>query len=278
MSVARLMHDPLGRPLIMGIVNVTPDSFSDGGKFINQNKAVEHGVMLLQQGAHILDIGGESSRPGAQAVEIKEEIGRVVPVIEKLAKHGACISIDTRNAATMRAALNAGASVINDISALEYDSGSIDVAAQAQVPVILMHKRGDPATMQEKPFYNNVVEDVYTYLDSRINACETAGIEKKNIIIDPGIGFGKTIEHNMLLHRNIRKFQGLGCEILFGSSRKRFIAELSSGENASERLPGSLASVLWARSQGVRMFRVHDVKETVQALKIYDAISMASAS
>lgn len=278
MSVARLMHDPLGNPVIMGIVNVTPDSFSDGGHFLNKNKAVEHGVMLLQQGAHILDIGGESSRPGAQVVEINEEIDRVVPVIEQLTKHGACISIDTRNAATMQAALNAGASLINDISALEHDSESIAVVSQAHVPVILMHKRGEPATMQKKPFYNNVVGDVYTYLDSRIKVCETAGIERKNIIIDPGIGFGKTVEHNLLLHRNISKFQDLGCEILFGSSRKRFIAELSNGEDASERLPGSLASVLWARSQGVRMFRVHDVKETVQALKIYDAISMASAS
>ena len=273
-----MIHDPHRQPLIMGIVNVTPDSFSDGGKFINENKAVEHGVMLLQQGAHILDIGGESTRPGAQPVEINEEIDRVVPVIERLKGHGACLSIDTRNSATMRAALKAGASLVNDISALEHDSQSMGMVSKAQVPVILMHKRGEPSTMQEKPFYNNVVDDVYTYLDKRIEACETAGIERKNVIIDLGIGFGKTLEHNVLLHRNISKFFDLGCEILLGSSRKRFIAELSCGEDASMRLPGSLASVLWARSQGVRMFRVHDVRETVQALKIYDAISMASAS
>jgi dihydropteroate synthase len=152
------------------------------------------------------------------------------------------------------------------------------VAVKSQVPVILMHKRGEPKNMQERPFYINVVDDVYSYLDRRINVCETAGIERKNIIIDPGIGFGKTLEHNVLLHSNISKFHNLGCEILFGSSRKRFIADLSCGEDASSRLPGSLASVIWARSQGVRIFRVHDVKETVQALKVYDAISMASAS
>lgn len=201
-----------------------------------------------------------------------------MPVIERLKEHGACLSIDTRNAATMRAALSAGASLVNDISALEHDSESITVASEAQVPVILMHKRGNPVDMQENPIYNNVVAEVYAYLDSRIKACETAGIERKNIIIDPGIGFGKTLEHNFLLHRNIKKFQDLGCEILLGSSRKRFIAEASLGEDAFSRLPGSLASVLWARSQGVRLFRVHDVKETVQALKIYDAISMASPS
>lgn len=278
MSVSQLMHDPLMRPVIMGIVNVTPDSFSDGGRFINENKAVEHGVMLLEQGAHILDIGGESTRPGAQAIDIKEEIKRVVPVIERLKKQGACISIDTRNAETMRAALDAGVDIINDISALEHNSESIVVVSQAQVPVILMHKCGNPEDMQQNPFYNNVVDDVYAYLHGRIKACETAGIEKKSIIVDPGIGFGKTVEHNILLHRNISKFQSLGVEILLGSSRKRFIAELSNGEDASARLPGSLASVIWARSQGVRIFRVHDVRETVQSLKIYDAISSASLS
>ncbi|MAE51503.1 MAG: dihydropteroate synthase [Micavibrio sp.] len=277
MSVSELVHDPAAPPIVMGIVNVTPDSFSDGGKFINENKAIEHGVKLLEEGAQILDIGGESTRPGSQRVEIQEEIDRILPVIEGLKKYGACLSVDTRNAATMRAALDAGASIINDISALEYDSESIFLAVGRQVPVILMHMQGSPDTMQENPSYNNVIEDIYVYLQKRIRACETAGIERKNVIIDPGIGFGKTLEHNLLIHRNISKFFDLGCNILFGSSRKRFIADLSKGESANERLAGSLSSVIWARSQGVNMFRVHDVKETVQALKVYDSISAVSA-
>ena len=277
MSVSQMVHDPIASPIVMGIVNVTPDSFSDGGEFINKNKAIEHGVKLLEEGAQILDIGGESTRPGSQRVEIQEEIDRILPVIEGLKKYGARLSVDTRNAATMRAALDSGASIINDISALEYDSESMFLAADRQVPVILMHMQGTPYTMQENPSYNNVIEDIYTYLQERICACETAGIARKNVIIDPGIGFGKTLEHNLLIHRNISKFLDLGCDILLGSSRKRFIAELSKDESANERLAGSLSSVIWARSQGVNMFRVHDVKETVQALKVYDSISAVSA-
>ena len=265
-------HDPV----IMGIVNVTPDSFSDGGKFINKNNAVEHGVNLLKEGAQILDIGGESTRPGAEVVDIEEEIFRVIPVIRELRKYTKHISIDTRNARTMRAALEAGATAVNDISALSYDSESINVIKEAQVPVFLMHMRGTPQSMTKKTNYNNIVDDIYQYLDSRIHACKTAGIDSKKIFIDLGIGFAKTAEQNALLLKNIKKFQGLGCEMLLGTSRKRFIAALSHGEPSSERLGGSLASVIWARSQGVKMFRVHDVKETAQALKIYDAISFAS--
>lgn len=272
LAVTRL---PVHDPVIMGIVNVTPDSFSDGGNFFNENKAVEHGVRLLEEGAHILDIGGESTRPGSEVVDSKEEIERVVPVIARLRQYTSNISIDTRNAATMRAAAEAGATILNDISALEYDSESIGVALDTRLPVILMHMQGDPKNMQENPIYNNVVDEVYAYLDKRIQACETAGIERKNIIIDPGIGFGKTLEHNLLLLKNIKKFHDLGCEILLGTSRKRFIAAASQGEGAESRLGGSLSSVIWGRSQGVRMFRVHDVKETVQALKIYDAIKSA---
>lgn len=260
-------------PAIMGIVNVTPDSFSDGGKYINKNKAVEHGVKLLEAGAQILDIGGESTRPGSQVVDINDEIERVVPVIRELAKHAKHISIDTRNARTMRAALDAGATAINDISGLHYDSESIALVSKAQVPVFIMHMIGTPQTMQDNPNYNNVVDDICQYFQERIKACETAGIEKKNIILDPGIGFGKTLEHNLLILRNIKDFCALECEILLGTSRKTFIAKASNGEPADERLGGSLSSVVWGRSQGVKMFRVHDVKETVQALKIYDAIN-----
>lgn len=280
MSVSEWVHDPLRRPVVMGIVNVTPDSFSDGGQFICKNKAIDYAAYLLDEGADILDIGGESTRPGSQAVGIQEEIDRVIPVIEVLADRGACVSVDTRNAATMRAAIRAGAKIINDISALEHDSESIGVlaAAPSAVGVVLMHMRGKPETMQDNPFYSNVVEDVYDYLSQRVQQCAAAGITKDRILIDPGIGFGKTLEHNLLLQRSISRFSDLGCAVLLGTSRKRFIAELSRGEDASMRLGGSLASVIWARSQGVRFFRVHDVAPTRQALKVYDAMLSTSAS
>lgn len=271
-NVKRLFgHDPA----IMGVVNVTPDSFSDGGKYINKNKAVKHGVTLLEEGAHILDIGGESTRPGAQVIDTEEEIERVVPVIRELSKHAKRISVDTRNAKTMRAALDAGATAINDISGLRHDNESMTIAAKAQVPVFLMHMQGDPQNMQDKPEYSNVVKEIYQYFQERIKLCETSGIERKHLILDVGIGFGKTLEHNLLTLRNINEFHDLGCSMLLGTSRKSFIAMASKDEPANERLPGSLSSVVWGRSQGVEMFRVHDVKETVQALKIFDAIQAA---
>lgn len=275
MSGSRAMQLFGADPTIMGVVNVTPDSFSDGGKYINKNNAIAHGVRLLEQGAHILDIGGESTRPGAQAIDIEEEIERVVPVIRELSRHAKHISIDTRNAATMRAALDAGATAINDISALEHDGESIKVVSSAQVPVFLMHMQGDPQSMQKKPQYNNAVGDIYNYLKTRVLACETAGIDKKNIILDPGIGFGKTLDHNLLIIRNIKRFHDLGCAILLGTSRKRFIAEISNGEDADERLGGSLSSIVLGRIQGAQIFRVHDVKQSVQALKVADAIQSA---
>jgi dihydropteroate synthase len=259
-------------PIIMGIVNVTPDSFSDGGKFINVNKAVEHGLTLISQGAQILDIGGESTRPGAQAIDIQEEIDRIIPVISELRKHTAHISVDTRNARTMREAIAAGAAYINDISALRHDEGSAEAVKQANLPIILMHMQGAPQDMQENPIYNNVIEDILEFFKERIFFCETQGIEKKNIILDPGIGFGKTLEHNLLILRNIKQFQDLGCEVLLGTSRKRFIAAASQGEPPQSRIGGSLSSVIWGYAEGVRMFRVHDVLETVQALNVYRAI------
>ena len=264
-----------GRPHVMGILNVTPDSFSDGGKFINKNNAIERGIEMIRQGAKIIDVGGESTRPGSEVIDSHEEIARVVPVIEELKKHTNFISIDTRNAATMEAALKAGANIINDISALSHDSRSAHVAAEANVPVILMHMQGNPQTMQKNPSYNNVIDEIFEFLKLRISFCETHRIDAKKLILDPGIGFGKTLEHNLLILRYIKKFNDLECPVLLGASRKRFIGELTGAELTEDRLPGSLASVLWAASQGVRLFRVHDVKETVQALQVYEAISEA---
>jgi len=265
-------------PMIMGVVNVTPDSFSDGGKFINSDKAIEHGLQLIKDGADILDVGGESTRPGAEVVDIKEEIRRVVPVIEGLRDHAKFISIDTRNAETMQAALDAGANIINDVSALTHDPESIDVAVAAQVPVILMHSQGTPQDMQDNPHYNNAVGDVFEHLKSRIEYCATHRLDPDLLIVDPGIGFGKTLQHNLLLLRNIKEFSVLDVPVLLGTSRKSFIAALSHNEPADDRLGGSLSSALWGLSQGVNIFRVHDVRETKQAFAIYEAISSASSS
>ncbi|MGB0719266.1 MAG: dihydropteroate synthase [Bdellovibrionales bacterium] len=265
-------HHFSGGPSIMGVVNVTPDSFSDGGCFYCVDKAIEHGFKLISEGADILDIGGESTRPGAQVVDVDEEIARVVPVIEGLRGCGKHISIDTRNAKTMEAALKAGATCINDISGLSYEPQALDVAAAAKVPVFLMHSQGTPQDMQENPIYNNVVEDVFDWLKWRIDICETNRIDADLLVVDPGIGFGKTLEHNVLLLRHIKKFHDFGLPILLGASRKRFIAALSQNEPANDRLSGSLASALWGLSQGVQMFRVHDVKETRQAFDVFQAI------
>lgn len=278
MQGSRQVH-PFGvNPVIMGIVNVTPDSFSDGGEFYSKNKAIEHGLRLMEEGATILDIGGESTRPGSQVIDPEDEISRVVPVIEGLAGKAPFISIDTRNAATMRAALKAGANAINDISGLTYDPESMAVAAEAKVPVFLMHSQGTPQDMQKNPSYNNVVEDIHAFFTERLNACRTARIETKNVILDIGIGFGKTLEHNLLLLGNIKRFQDLGCPLLLGVSRKSFIAALSQGEDAKARLPGSLSAALWGLSQGVEIFRVHDVAETRQAFSVYEAISRSFSS
>ncbi len=264
-----------GEPVIMGIVNVTPDSFSDGGNFYNQDKAIEHGLQLISEGASILDVGGETTKPGSEPVDIKEEIDRVVPVIEALKDKAPFISIDTRNAATMEAALASGASIINDISALEYDAKSVHVVSEAKVPIVLMHAQGSPVDMQKNPQYNNVLDDIFEYLKQRIEFCRTHRIDDDLLLVDPGIGFGKTLEHNLLIQRDIKVFHDLGTPVLLGASRKSFIAAASEGEAASDRLGGSIASVLWGLSQGVQVFRVHDVKETKQAIDIFQAICTA---
>jgi dihydropteroate synthase len=267
-----------GFPLIMGVVNVTLDSFSDGGKFYSPEKAIEHGIKLASEGAMILDVGGESSRPGAEVIDIDEEIARVVPVIKGLNGKVPWISVDTRNAKTMEAALKAGANCINDISGLTHDVRSVDVVSEAKAPVFLMHMQGSPQNMQNKPQYNNVVDDVINYLEERIRICETHRIDPRMIVVDPGVGFGKSLEHNMLILRNISVFHDLGVPLLLGTSRKSFIAALSAGEPANERVSGSVASALWGLSQGVQMFRVHDVAETMQAFKVFDAIQNTQTS
>ena len=258
-------------PLIMGVVNVTPDSFSDGGEFFDPESAIAHGLKLLEDGADILDVGGESTRPGADPVSVEEEQKRVLPVIEGLKDSGAFISVDTRHADTMRAAVEVGANMINDVTALSGE-GSLKTAADLGVPVCLMHMQGKPQSMQADPQYQDVVQDIYDYLQARIEECVQAGIPKDQIVADPGIGFGKTLAHNVDILKNLQKYQRLGVSILLGTSRKSFIEKIDKGASADQRIGGSLASALWGYLQGAQVFRVHDVKETRQALKVFDVI------
>lgn len=260
-------------PLIMGIVNVTPDSFSDGGQFFDPDKAIAHGMQLFADGADILDIGGESTRPGATPVPVDEEIKRVVPVIKGLTGQGVHISIDTRNAATMEAAIDAGATIINDVSALRHDDRSVLVARDAGCPVILMHAQGTPENMQKNPNYNNVINDISEFFKERIDYCDTHRIDAGVLILDPGIGFGKTVEHNLLILSNIKQFLDFGRPIMLGTSRKHFIAKMTRHDTSPERLGGSIASALWGVSQGVSILRVHNVRETRQALDVWGHIS-----
>lgn len=265
----------LSSTLIMGIVNVTPDSFADGGLYFDTEAAIAHGRSLIEAGADILDIGGESTRPGALPIGQDEEIRRVVPVIKGLAGFGVPLSIDTRRAAVMAAATAAGATIINDVSALQHDPASLAAAAKAGVPVVLMHALKNPETMQDDPQYNNVLLDVYDSLEGRIEAAVTAGIPFDRLIIDPGIGFGKTLAHNLELLSGLGVFHGLGAPILLGVSRKSFIARLTGESRAAFRVPGSLAAQLQGVLQGVKIVRVHDVAEMVQAQKTFCAILSA---
>ena len=258
---------------IMGIVNVTPDSFSDGGRFTDMHRAIEHGLKLAEEGADILDIGGESTRPGADDVLVDEEIARVLPVIEGLVKQtGATISIDTRKPAVARAAHAAGAHIWNDVSALTYAEDSLETAVSLSMPVVLMHARGDPKTMQKNPVYGDVLGEVTGWLAGRIEACVAAGLTKDRLIVDPGIGFGKTVEHNIALLAGLERLITLGCPILLGASRKRFISAIDRDMPADERLGGSIAAVLAGADRGARLFRVHDVAATRQALAIFAAM------
>lgn len=275
-----LAHIQSGQPMVMGIVNVTPDSFSDGGQFATTDTAIAHGRRLLEEGAHILDIGGESTRPGADTVSVDDEKARVVPVIEGLrdaaAKAGAYLSVDTRNAATMAAVIEAGADIINDITALEGDPASMDVVARSGLPVVLMHMQGEPQQMQDNPQYDDVVTEVREYLDARIEACVAAGIDRSLIILDPGIGFGKTVEHNLSLMKHLDDYAESGLPLLLGVSRKSFIGLLDDNVPATDRLGGSLAAALAGYSRGAAILRVHDVAATRQALMIWRAIEDAA--
>jgi dihydropteroate synthase len=259
----------LDQPQVMGVLNVTPDSFSDGGRFADTATAAAAGADMAAEGAAIVDVGGESTRPGAKPVWEGDEAERVVPVIRQLAGGGAAVSIDTRKAEVMTASLGVGARLVNDVSALTYDPRSADVVAAAGVPVVLMHHQGDPATMQDSPRYDDVLVEVYLWLEERIAAAEAAGIARSNILIDPGFGFGKSVAHNLELMNGLALFHGLGCPIVVGASRKRTIGALSGEAPADKRLGGSIAFALKAAEQGAQIVRVHDVFETVQALKIW---------
>jgi dihydropteroate synthase len=265
---------PRALPRIMGVVNATPDSFSDGGRFLDPAAAVTHALTLAEQGAGILDIGGESTRPGASDVPAAEEIDRTVPVIEGIRKAGcaAQISIDTRKPEVARAAVAAGATIWNDVTALSYAPDSLETAAALSCDIVLMHAQGDPKTMQKNPHYDDVVEEVYAWLAARIEASVNAGLDEARIIVDPGIGFGKTLDNNLALLASLSRFTGLGRPLLLGASRKRFIAALDRDAPADERLGGSLAAVLAGLRQGVSIFRVHDVAATRQALTVAGAI------
>ena len=268
----------MAAPRIMGILNVTPDSFSDGGRFLAAGDALAQ-ARAMAAGADILDIGGESTRPGAEPVALEEEIARTAPVIAALRAGGmeTPISIDTRKTAVAAAALEAGAQVVNDVAALTYDPALGPLAAARGAPVILMHHQGTPETMQADPRYDDVLLDVYDWLAERLAAALALGIPRDRIALDPGIGFGKTVQHNLALLRGLSLFHGLGCPVLLGASRKRFIGSIGGGAEAQARMPGSVAVALAGVAQGVQMIRVHDVAETRQALLLWQAINGGEA-
>lgn len=272
-DVAGLTMD---RPRIMGILNVTPDSFSDGGLYLDVGVARAQARLMAGAGADILDIGGESTRPGADPVSVEEELRRTRPIVGALVAGGirVPISVDTRKAAVAQAAFAAGAQMLNDVSALSHDAGMAAVAAASKVPVCLMHSQGDPQSMQADPHYGDVLLDVYDYLAGRIAFAVQSGISRSGIVIDPGIGFGKTLAHNLALIRGLSLFHGLGCPILLGVSRKRFIGTIGGEAEPVRRAPGSLAMALAGAAQGVQILRVHDVWETRQALALWRSVTV----
>tara|TARA_Y100000815_G_scaffold80978_1_gene70112 strand:+ start:70 stop:906 length:837 start_codon:yes stop_codon:yes gene_type:complete len=260
-------------PAVMGILNITPDSFSDGGKYFSKPViAINNAIKMHKMGADIIDIGAESTRPGALPVKPEIEIKRLKPIILGLKNKRLNISIDTRNSSTMKFALDNGVKIINDVSALNHDPESINVIKASKCLLVLMHMRGNPQTMQKEPKYNFAPRDIYYFLKKKIMKCEKNGIKKKRIIIDPGIGFGKTSKHNIQILQNLRIFHKLGCNILIGLSRKRFISDLSKKEEPIDRIPGTIAANQYALEQGVDIIRVHDVKEALQAKLIWQAL------
>ncbi len=269
----------LARPRIMGILNVTPDSFSDGGDRFDPERAIADGLAMMEAGADILDVGGESTRPGAAPVPRDDEIQRVVPVIKALSTAGALVSIDSRHAPVMAAAIEAGARIINDVTALTGDPQSLRLAADAGVPVILMHMQGEPQTMQRNPSYDDAALDIFDYLAARIALCEEAGLPRERIVVDPGIGFGKNLDHNLRVLEQMAVYHGLGCPVMLGASRKSFIGRLAPGAAApKQRMPGSLAVALSAVARGVQLLRVHDVAETRQAVAVWQAVEEAAGN
>ncbi|HQU67292.1 MAG TPA: dihydropteroate synthase [Albidovulum sp.] len=290
-AVARRLSRPramiagltMDRPRLMGILNVTPDSFSDGGRFDRPEAALAHAQGMVAAGAEILDIGGESTRPGAAEVSAEEEIARTAPVIRALRRSGVMvpISIDTRKAPVAHAALEAGARFVNDVAALSYDPQIAHEVASAGVPLCLMHAKGTPATMQADPRYGDVLLDVYDFLEAAIARAEAAGIPRDRIVVDPGIGFGKTAAHNLALLRGLSLFHQTGCVILLGASRKRFIGALAGGEAATQadrRMPGTLAVTLAGIGQGVQIHRLHDMVEAKQALRLWQAVVLGDVA
>jgi dihydropteroate synthase len=262
----------LDRPRVVGILNVTPDSFSDGGSHVSVEDAVAHGLRLVEEGADMLDIGGESTRPGADDVSVEEEIRRVVPVIEQLAARTIVpLAIDTSKPEVMRAAVAAGAGMVNDVYALRRD-GAMDAVAELGVPVCLMHMQGEPRSMQAEPHYDDVVGEVHRFLTDRLFACELSGIDRRKVMVDPGFGFGKTLEHNLALLRALERFANLGSGVYVGLSRKSMIGAMTGRQLPAERAAGSAAAALIAVQRGARMVRVHDVAATVDALAVWHAV------
>ena len=251
----------------MGIVNVTPNSFSDGGRYLDPGSAVDHGLRLREEGADLVDVGGESTRPGAEAVGVEEELRRVIPVVERLAREGVPVSVDTMKPEVMRAAMDAGCAVVNDVNAFRAP-GALEAVARAEVNVIAMHMQGTPATMQKEPDYDDVVAEVGAYLRERARALEAAGVDSSRIALDPGFGFGKTLAHNVALFRALPVLAEMGYPIVAGVSRKRMVGEIT-GRPLEDRVAGSVAAALLAVQNGASLVRVHDVRETVDAIKIW---------
>jgi len=258
----------------MGIVNATPDSFSDGGEAFAFEDALTRALQMIEDGADIIDVGGESTRPGAAPVSLEDEIARTVPVIERLARAGAVVSIDTRHAPVMQAALDAGATIINDVCALT-EPGALEVAAGSDAAVVLMHMQGEPGTMQKAPHYADAPAEVLAFLQDRVAACVAAGIERQRIAVDPGIGFGKTVAHNVEILKRLDDYQDLGLALLLGVSRKSFIGALANEPEAQRRLSGSIAAALWGVAHGVDILRGKEVGETVKARKVSQGIENA---
>ncbi len=260
-------------PLLMGIINLTPDSFSDGGKYNTKNKSFIHAKDLIKNGCNILDVGGESTRPGSREIESKLEWRRVGAAIKKIKKLNTFVSLDTRKSSIMKKGINCKVNLINDVSGLSHDSNTINILKETNIPFVINHTQGTPTNMQKNPKYKNVLLDIYDFFENKINQIRSEGIKHNNIILDPGIGFGKNLKHNITLISNVSIFHSLGFPIMLGISRKRFIKDLSRNNDSKERLGGTIASALHAMMQGVQILRVHDINEVNQSIKVFQSIN-----